>query len=340
MWTESYLDDLLTQPSPGLIADMAKIDGDILILGAGGKMGPSLAILIKNACCVAGLEKRVIAVSRFSDPLAVSLLKQHGVDAISADLMRPGALAELPNAENIIYMAGRKFGTDGQESLTWATNAWLPALVAERYKDARIVAFSSGNIYPMRSPKDGGADEDTAPEPVGEYAMSCLARERIFEYASNTYGTKVCLYRLNYAVDLRYGVLYDIAQNILSGKPVRITSPVFNCIWQGSANEIAVRCLTLCESPVNRLNVTGPETVSVKWAAAELGKHLGVEPVFDEDAAASDRALISNAAKMVEHFGPPSVSIKTLIRWQAEWIAAGGRALNKPTHFEQREGKF
>jgi len=344
MWTEEYLDQLLTTPSSKLITDISKIKGDIIILGAGGKMGPTLSVLAKNACKAAGIDKKIIAVSRFSDPIAIELLNKHGVSTISIDLMKPKAMDDLPDAENIIYMAGRKFGTDGQEHLTWAMNTWLPALAAERYKHANIVSFSSGNIYPMMNPRDGGTDETTPLEPIGEYAMSCLGRERIFEHASATYGTPVCQYRLNYAVDLRYGVLNDIAQTILSGNPVKITTPVFNCIWQGSANEIAIRCILLCESPATALNVTGPETVSVKWAARELGKYLGKEPIFEESddntSQPNDAALINNASKMADIFGYPDVSIGTLIRWQAEWLLAGGRVLNKPTHFEERKGKF
>ena len=342
MWTEEYLDGLLTTPSEKLVADMPKIKGDIIIIGAGGKMGPTLSVLVKNACREAGIDKKVIAVSRFGDPFVTELLKKNEVGMISADLMEPGAVNSLPEVENVIYMAGRKFGTDGQESLTWAMNAWLPSLVSEKFKRSNTVVFSSGNVYPMMSLRDGGADEATPPEPIGEYAMSCLGRERVFEYASNTYGARVCIYRLTYAVDLRYGVLNDIAQSILSGRPVSVATPVFNCIWQGSANEIAVRCLLICESPVNRLNVTGPETVSVKWAARELGKHLGKDPVFEAGLGKteSDAALISNASKMAGLFGNPSVPINTLIRWQAEWLMDGGRSLNKPTHFEEREGKF
>ena len=253
------MNKLLTTPSEALVADMAKIDGDIVILGAGGKMGPSLSVLIKNACEAAGSDKKVTAVSRFTDPYAVALLEDSGVRVHRAELLDPAALERLPDAENVIFMAGRKFGTGGQEALTWAMNAWLPSLVAERYKHARIVAFSSGNVYPMLDPAEGGAHEDTPPEPVGEYAMSCLARERIFEYASLNYGTPVCLYRLNYSVDLRYGVLYDLAARIADSRPVRITTPYVNCIWQGSANEAAARCLLLCDSPAARIKLCDVE---------------------------------------------------------------------------------
>jgi nucleoside-diphosphate-sugar epimerase len=339
-WNEPCLDQLLTTPSPALIQDTTKINGDIIVLGAGGKMGPSLSVLLKNACQKAGIEKRITAVSRFTDPHAVALLNQNGVECIHADLLAPGAMEKLPNAANIIYMAGRKFGTIGQESLTWAMNTWLPALAAERYKESRIAVFSSGNVYPMVRPKNGGCDENTPPQPVGEYAMSTLGRERMFQYASDTYGTPVTLLRLNYAVDLRYGVLYDIAKSITDNLPIRITAPVFNCIWQGYANEIAIRSLLICGSPATVLNVTGPETVSVKWAARELGKHLGIEPIFEETEQENDRALINNASKMCEIFGNPAIGISQLIRMQAEWLKSGGRTLNKPTHFEERKGNF
>lgn len=338
MWTEETLDDLLTKPSEGLISDMAKINGDILILGAGGKMGPSLAVLAKKAAVAAGIQSRIIAVSRFSDAIATEFLRSNGVEAISVDLLQPGVLRGLPDAPNIIYMAGRKFGTDGLEHLTWAMNAWLPALVAERYRDASIVVFSSGNVYPMMSAESGGATEDTRPDPVGEYAMSCLARERLFEYGSSTYGTPVLLYRLNYAVDLRYGVLYDIASSILQEMPVPVHTPAFNCIWQGAANEMAIRALLHTESPAARMNITGPETIRVKDAAQRLGNLLGRAPVFTGEE--SNTMLLSNASKASAVFGAPSVTVDTLIQWQAEWLLEGGRTLDKPTHFEQRKGRF
>jgi len=338
MWTEEILDSKLSTPSAKLIEDMKKIEGDIIILGAGGKMGPTLSLLAKNAIEAAGTKQRVIAVSRFTDPIATKLLNDHGVETISIDLMEPGALNTLPDAKNIIYMAGRKFGTNGQEALTWAMNAWLPSLVAERYKKSRIVVFSSGNIYPMVPTYSGGASEKVTVVPVGEYAMSCLARERMFEYASNQYGTEVLLYRLNYAVDLRYGVLYDIASNIIAGNPISVSTPAFNCIWQGDANEICLRSLLHAGSPAAKLNVTGPETVSTRYAAIELGKLLGKEPIFEGEE--SNMAFLNNSAKAVDLFGYPAVGINTLIKWQAEWILSGGRSLGKATHFEERKGKF
>ncbi|MDF2685359.1 MAG: NAD-dependent epimerase/dehydratase [Clostridia bacterium] len=338
MYTEEWLDSLLATPSKALIEDIVKIKGDILLLGAGGKMGPTLCLLVRNACKAANISKRVIAVSRFKDDIAAKLLQDNSIEIISADLLEENTLNKLPDCENIIYMAGRKFGTEGQEYLTWAMNSWLPSRVAERYKNSHIVVFSSGNIYPFVPVCSGGCDENTKPNPVGEYAMSCLARERMFEYASNTFGTKVLIYRLNYAIDLRYGVLHDIAADILNGNPISVSTPVFNCIWQGDANEAAIRSLLHCTSPASKLNVTGPETVSVRYAADKLGALLGKEPVFSgtEDI----NALLSNSSKAVKLFGYPTYGIEEMVEMQAKWILNGGRSLGKPTHFEQRKGCF
>lgn len=338
MWTEETLDRLLTEPSPALIEDVRKLDGGLMILGAGGKMGPTLAVLAKKAFAAAGKKDPVIAVSRFSDPAARGLLEREGVETISADLMEPGALEALPDAANIIFMAGRKFGTAGEECLTWGMNAVLPSQVIRRFPAARFTVFSSGNLYPMTPPHQGGANEDTPPGPVGEYAMSCLARERIFEYASRTTGAKVLLYRLNYAVDLRYGVLYDIARKVLAGEEVDLATPCFNCIWQGDANEYAIRSLLLADSPAARLNVTGPETVSVRYAAARFGELLGREVRFTGQP--GETALLSSSARCMAAFGYPRVPLDTLIDWQAQWLLDGGRTLNKPTHFEERKGNF
>lgn len=338
VWTEEKLDALLTAPSAGMVRDMAEIEGDIMILGAGGKMGPTLAALAKNAVRAAGIDKRVIAVSRFSDSFAVKLLQRSQVEAISMDLLEEGALDRLPDVANIIYMAGRKFGTGEDASPTWAMNTSLPTLVTRRFKGANFVVFSTGNIYPMVPISSGGCTEETPPHPIGEYAMSSLGRERVFEYAAQEYGAKVLFYRLNYAVDLRYGVLYDLANRILAGKPIDLATPAFNCVWQGYANEVAVRGLLCAGNPAVRLNVTGPETVSVRYAAGLLGEYLGKAPVFM--GMESSTAFLSNAARCVERFGYPEVGIRQLIRWQAQWLKDGGRTLDKPTHFEERAGKF
>lgn len=338
MWTEEKLNELLTTPSEKLIADIAKIKGDIMILGAGGKMGPTLCLLAKNAIKKAGIEKRVIAVSRFSDPIALDLLHSNGVETISCDLLDHDSLEALPEVENVIYMAGRKFGTDGQEYLTWAMNATLPAFVAYKFRKSNIVVFSSGNIYPIVPLSSGGCTEEDKVSPIGEYAMSCLARERAFEYAANKYGTKVFIYRLSFAVDLRYGVLFDCAKKIMDGTPISLSTPCFNFIWQGSANEIAIRGLLHCGAPAVKMNVSGPEINSIKTACLKLGKYLGKEPIFE--GVDQGNAYLINTARATELFGYPDVSPETLIRWQAEYILDGGRTLDKPTHFEERKGSY
>ena len=338
MWTEEKLNELLTTPSEALAEDMKKIKGDILVLGAGGKMGPTLCVLAKNAIRRAGIEKRVIAVSRGSDKIATQLMIDHGIEVIAMDLLDRASLESLPNVENVIYMAGRKFGTDGGEWQTWAMNATLPAFVADKFKKSNVVVFSSGNIYPIVKLSSGGCTESDRVGPVGEYAMSCLARERAFEYAANTFGTKIFIYRLNFAVDLRYGVLFDLANKILKGEAISLSTPCFNFIWQGSANEIALRGLLHAESPARIMNVTGPETVSIKKAALELGRYLGREPIFEGEE--GNDAYLNDASLAMETFGYPAVSAKTLIRWQAEYILDGGRTLDKPTHFEERRGSY
>lgn len=338
MWTEDKLNELLTRPSEALIRDMGRLSGDVMVLGAGGKMGPTLCLLAQKALRAAGSPHRVYAASRFSDPTATALLRENGVQLCPCDLLDPQALEALPQAPNVIYMAGRKFGTDGSEWQTWAMNATLPARVALRYRDAAIVAFSSGNLYPLSPLHRAGCTEADRPGPVGEYAMSCLARERAFEYASHAYGTRVFLYRLNFAVDLRYGVLYDIASRVLKEEAVSLTTPAFNCIWQGDANEIALRALLHAEAPARVMNVTGPEIVSVRKAAEAFGAFFGKAPRFEGEPSAT--AYLSDASLAMETFGYPSVPLSTLIRWQAEWLRDGGRTLDKPTHFEERGGSY
>jgi nucleoside-diphosphate-sugar epimerase len=317
---------------------MAKLRGDLLILGAGGKIGPTLAVLARNAMKAADNPARVMAVSRFSDPLAFELLKAHGIDTHSADLLKDGEVERLPDAANVIFMAGRKFGTKDGEALTWAMNAWLPGRVAERYRDSSIVVFSTGNIYPKTPACSGGASEETEPAPSGEYAMSCLARERIFEHAAAAHGTRVALCRLNYAVDLRYGVLHDIAVRILEDEPVSLENASFNCIWQGDASEAALRLLRLAGPSVYKMNVTGPETAGTLETALALGKLLNRRPLFQGEPAAD--AYLSNSGRMCEVLGYPSVPLRKLIRWQAEWLSSGGRTLDRPTHFEERDGTY
>lgn len=338
MWTEERLNNMLTTPSAALVEDIKKIQGDIMVLGASGKMGPTLCMLAKNAVSQAGIEKRIIAVARFSDPSVKDMLEANGIETIPCDLQDNKQLYALPEVENIIFMAGRKFGTDGEEWRTWGMNGTLPAFVADKFKKSNILVFSSGNIYPIVPLSSGGCTEKDKVGPVGEYTMSCLARERAFEYAANTYGTKVIIYRLSYAVDLRYGVLYDIASAVKEGRPISLRTPCLNAIWQGSANEIAIRGLLYANSPTEYINVTGPEIVSIRKAAIEFGKYFGKEPIFEGEE--GNDAYLNNAAKAMELFGYPSVSMHQLIRWQAEWLLDGGRTLNKPTHFEERGGSY
>lgn len=338
MWTEAKLNEMLTTPSEILIEDIKKIDGDITVLGAGGKMGPTLCVLAKNAIKAAGVQKRVIAVSRFTDSEVKNYLEENDVEVVCADLLDRAQLEKLELTKNVIFMAGRKFGTDGSEALTWAMNSTLPAFVAEKFKGTNMVVFSSGNIYPIVPLSSGGCSEEDRPVPVGEYAMSCLARERAFEHAANTYGTKVFIYRLNFAVDLRYGVLFDVAKKVLDGTPISLATPCYNFIWQGSANEIAIRGLLHAQSPAFKMNVTGPETVSIRFVAERFGKMFGKTAVFENEE--GNNAYLNNAMKAMEIFGYPSVSAETLIKWQAEYILDGGKTLDKPTHFEERKGSY
>ncbi len=339
MTTVAQLEAKLAEPTEALIQDLSTVEGDIVILGVGGKMGPSLARLAANAVREGGLHKRVIGVSRFSNAEARRELEEAGVETISCDLLNDSALQELPVAANVIYMAGNKFGTTGREHFTWAMNAYLPGRVAEHYKDSRIVVFSSGNIYPFASVlQGGGADEKTSPEPIGEYAQSCLGRERIFEYHAHKNGTPMAMYRLNYAIDMRYGVLLELARAVREQRPVDVTMGHANVIWQGDANSVALRCLTICSTPPSVLNVTGPETLSIRWAAEQFAERFGVEPIFA--GAESDHALLSNASRSHQRFGYPSASLLQMIDWTAEWVAADGPTWNKPTHFQERKGKF
>lgn len=338
MLTESMLDEMLSRPSAAVIKDMKTLSGDIMIIGAGGKVGPTLAVMAKRAVKEAGLDKRVIAVSRFSDPFAANALAQAGVEMIRCDLTNPDEIRALPKVKNIVYMLGRKFGTTGNAHETWMTNVCIPAYVTGHFGDARYVVFSTGNVYPFTDVALGGSIETDAPDPVGEYAMSCLGRERVFENAAKQYGASVLIYRLNYAIDLRYGVLCDMANSILSEKPISLRSPAFNCVWQGYANEVALRSLLHTSEAVEYLNVTGPETVSVVRAAEALGALLGKKPLYEGEK--TDKALLSNAGKCMKLFGYPSVSVSEMISMQANWLLSGGRLLNKPTHFEERKGKF
>jgi len=336
--TVEELEEQLSRPTTADVAAVSELRGDILILGAAGKMGPSLAKLARRAILEARVTKRVIAVARFSDPQIRSDLEKAGIETITCDLLKPGAMASLPNVENVIFMAARKFGTSGSEHLTWAMNTFLPGLVAERYRESRIVAFSTGNVYGLQPISSGGATEVTPIAPVGEYAQSALGRERMFEYGSSQWKTPVALLRLNYAVELRYVVLVDVALKVFNRDAVDLQMGYVNVIWQRDANSQCLRSFAHCQSPPLVLNITGPETLSVREIAEEFGRRFEIEPIFSGNE--SHVAILSNAAKSTSLFGPPSVCPDHLIKWIAQWIANQGAILNKPTHFEVQDGKF
>jgi nucleoside-diphosphate-sugar epimerase len=323
--TEAELDEFLSRPSDADRDVLAALEGDIVVLGAGGKMGPSLVQRARRAAP----GKRIHAVAR---------APVEGIETLTADLLDRCQLAALPDAPNVIFIAGRKFGSTGNEPLTWATNALLPAMVAERYSGSRMVAFSTGNVYPFVAVGSGGATEETPTAPVGEYAQSALARERMFEYFSAKNGTPVTILRLNYAIDLRYGVLLDIAQKVFTRRPIDLTMGHVNVIWQGDANSACLRALSLCQSPARILNLTGMETLTVGTIANQFGERLGITPIFE--GAESDTALLSNASRLHALLGPPTVGVEEMIEMTAHWVQGGRPSWSKPTHFETRSGRF
>ena len=329
----AHLEEVMTTPGAALVADLARIDGDIMVLGVGGKMGPTLARMAKRAAP----GKRVIGVARFSEAGLKDKLTREGVECIEADLLAREALAALPDVANIVFMAGRKFGSEGSEWLTWAMNAHVPALVAECFNSSRIVAFSTACVYPFVSVSTQGAKEALAPNPPGEYANSCVARERMFQHFSHQFHTPGRLIRLSYAIDMRYGVLHDIARKILDREPVDLAMGYANLIWQGDANEWALRALAHCTAPTSALNVSGP-VVRIRDAAAGLGQRLGIAPVFTGREAESAWLIDSSVANRM--FGAPSVALDTLLDWTADWMQRGLGSLGKPTHYDARDGKY
>lgn len=332
------LEEKLLTPDQALIEDMKRLEGDIMILGVGGKMGPGLAILAKQALTAAGKNNAVIGVSRFSDDTLRQTLEDREVQTIQADLLDDAQLEDLPNTKNIIYLVGTKFGTTGNESFTWAMNTYLPGKVAEKFRTSRIVAFSTGNVYPLVPVLSGGATEETPPEPLGEYAQSCLGRERMFEYFSKKYHIPTLIYRLNYAVDFRYGVLLEVAKSVREEQAIDLTTGHANVIWQGDANAYALRALHYCDTPPRVLNITGPETVSIRWVAQEFGRLFDKTPQFVGEE--QPEALLNNAAAAHQLFGYPQTSLKAMLEILATWLRQGGNTSNKPTHFQQRKGTF
>jgi nucleoside-diphosphate-sugar epimerase len=328
----------LLKPSDALLSAMTRLDGDIIILGVGGKMGPSLARLAKDAIDTVGIKKDVIGVARFSEPELQNDLERYGIKTYATDLLDDNQLQKLPNVKNVLYLAGTKFGTTGKEWSTWAMNSYLPGRVAEKYKDSRIVAFSTGNVYPLMPVASGGATENQAPAPIGEYAQSCLGRERIFQHFSVKNGTPSLIYRLNYANDVTYGVLLDIAKAVRDQRAIDLRMGYVNVIWQGEANEYAIRALHHCAVPPTILNITGPETASVRTIAEEFAAQFKTKPKFINEEQST--ALLSDASKSFRLFGLPRISLKQMIEVIAEWLKTGGKTLDKPTHFQERDGKF
>ncbi len=336
--TEDELEELLSRPSAADVAFLESLPGDIAIVGAGGKMGPSLARRVRRATDAADRQRRVAAISRFSDKGLARGLEAHAVDAIACDLLDPAQVTTLPSFDNVLFLAGIKFGASSRPDLTWALNTIVPAHVARHYKNARIVAFSTGNVYPLTAPANGGAKETDATAPVGEYAQSCLGRERVFEHYAHEHGTRVLLFRLFYAVDLRYGVLVDIARKVQVGEPIDLGIGHANVIWQGDANSYALRSLALAEAPPRPLNITGPDVVSVRAIAERFGQRFGRPARFTNREGAV--SLLGNTELCRSLLGEPEVSFDRLFEWCAHWVEIGGRSLDKPTKYERTDGRF
>jgi nucleoside-diphosphate-sugar epimerase len=336
--TEAELDDILSRPHARDVELLRQLQGDVAVLGAGGKMGPSLARRIRRAADEAGTRTRVIAVSRFSDPTHARALEADGIECVASDLLDPGQVEALPDCANVLYLSGMKFGSSGRPDLTWMQNTVVAAQVMRRYARSRIVAFSTGNVYPLVDAASGGCDEGVPPAPVGEYAQSCLGRERVFEYGAREHGTATLLFRLFYAVDLRYGTLADIARKVWTGEPVDVTVGHVNAIWQGDANSYALRSLALCATPARALNVTGTDVVSVRQAALVFAQRFGREARIV--GIEGGRSLLGDAGLCARLLGPPEVTTPQLMEWCAAWIEKGGRSLGKPTGFERTDGRF
>jgi len=332
------LEELLSRPTPDVVAMMERLEGDIIFLGAGGKMGPTMARMARRATDEAGVARRVIAASRFSNAAAEAELQGRGVETIRCDMLDPAQVAKLPQAPNVVYMTGMKFGATGQEAMTWAMNTWLPSLVCQHYADSRIAAFSTGNVYGLTPLSLGGSIETDTLRPVGEYAISALGRERIFEYFSQANEIQTSLIRLNYAIEMRYGVLVDVAMQVWNDRPVDVSMGSLNAIWQGDANAMSLLTLEHASSPAWVVNVAGPEQISVRRAAETFGRLMG-KSVRIEGEEGPD-ALLSNGQRGHLLFGYPTVSLSQMLSWIADWVMRGGESLNKPTHFENRKGDF
>lgn len=337
--SEAQLEEALTSPSDALVQDFSRSRGDLVILGAGGKMGPTLAVLARRALDAAGRSQdQVHAISRFGDTATREHLASHGVNVIPFDLVMNDDLSGLPDAPQVVFMVGAKFGAATNASWAWEVNAALPDRIARRYPESAIAVLSTGNVYPFVPVGSGGASEEVQPDPIGEYAQSCLGRERIFEFAAEVRSTPVSIIRLNYAVDLRYGVLADIAQTVAAKEPVSISTGHVNVVWQGYANEVVLRSLGRATPDVFRINLTGPEVLSVEAVARQFGELLSQEVRIMEEP--HDEALLSDATRCIAMFGPPSIDAQRLIELQADWILSGLPLTGRPTKWAVRDGKF
>lgn len=335
---DKQLEELLSRPTAETVDLFKRLEGDIMFLGIAGKIGPSLANMAKRACDEAGVRKRIIGVSRFSCEEEKKHIEDLGIEIFQGDLLERDFLESLPKVKNVFFLAGMKFGSEDNISLTWAMNSYLPALVAEHFKASTIVAYSTGCVYPLVPINSGGSKETDTPQPLGEYAQSCLGRERMFEYGSKKHNTSVVLIRLNYAVEPRYGVLVDIATKVKNKLPIDLSMGYFNVIWQGDANNQVLRSLDYTGSPAKILNITGQETLSVKIIAEGFGKIFGIKPIIVGEEAQT--ALLSNSMLAHELFGQSKLSIDKLLKWTAYWIEDEKKMLGKPTHFEVRDGKY
>lgn len=332
--SEEELEQFMTQPAPELVRDLENLDGDIMLLGVAGKLGVTLAKLAKRACP----QKRVIGVARFSDPRARHRLEEAGVETVTCDLLDRDQVAALEDCENVILMVGRKFGAEGDQPLTWAMNSHVPTLIAERFPKSRIVAFSTACVYAMSEVANGGSVEGDPLTPPGEYANSCIGRERLLEYFSAHHQTPGRLIRLSYAIDMRYGVLHDIAQAVLDGMPVSLQMSHVNVIWQGDANMYALQSLVHTTTPTSPLNISGPEIASVREIAIAFGKIFNREPIFTGEPQA--KMWLVNTKKQRRLFGQPSVPLEKLIEWTADWVGNRRASLGKPTRFEVADGAY
>jgi nucleoside-diphosphate-sugar epimerase len=333
-----HLDDLLSEPSSGAMETLARLDGDLMLLGVGGKMGPTLARLARRASDAAGVSRRIIGVSRFAGGSLEARLQKHNIETIRCDLLDAEQLAKLPDVPNVIFMTGMKFGSTGNEALTWAMNAYLPGMVCERFRRSRIVAFSTGNVYGLSPVVLGGSVESDPLNPVGDYAMSCVGRERMFEHFSRTFAIPMAILRLNYATEMRYGVLVDLARKVLTDEPIDLAMGNLNAIWQADANAMTLQAFDHLACPPWVVNIAGPELLSVRRIAEQFGVLLGKSVRFLGTEAPD--ALLSNGQRGHQAFGYPRIGPQQMIEWIADWVQRGGESLGKPTHFEVRDGGY